>query len=177
MELEKLSGVELGSMVKRGDIAPAEVIDYFFNRIEKRNPSINAFVYTKYDDAIKEAKALEDRLARHEEVGPLAGVPIGLKDFLPSKKGWTNSHGGVKALIMEDGCDSVFYDSARRAGAIAVGKTNAPAFGFRGTCDNKLYGPTCNPFNIKYNSGGSSGGTAAAVADGLITMGEGGDGG
>ena len=177
MELEKLSGVKLGSMVKRGDIAPSEVIDYFFNRIEKRNPSINAFVYTKYDDAINEAKKLEDKLARHEEVGPLAGVPIGLKDFLPSKKGWTNSHGGVKALIMEDACDSVFYASARRAGAIAVGKTNAPAFGFRGTCDNKLYGPTCNPFNTKYNSGGSSGGTAAAVADGLITMGEGGDGG
>ncbi len=177
MELEKLSGVELGSMVKRGDVAPTEVIDYFFNRIEKRNPGLNAFVYTKYDDAIKEAKALEDRLACHEEVGPLAGVPIGLKDFLPSKKGWTNSHGGVKSLIMEDPCDSVFCASARKAGAIAVGKTNAPAFGFRGTCDNKLYGPTRNPFNTKYNSGGSSGGTAAAVADGLITMGEGGDGG
>jgi amidase/aspartyl-tRNA(Asn)/glutamyl-tRNA(Gln) amidotransferase subunit A len=177
MELEKLSGVELGSMAKRGDVAPTEVIDYFFNRIEKRNPGLNAFVYTKYDDAIKEAKVLETLLAKHEEVGPLAGVPIGLKDFLPSKKGWTNSHGGVKSLIMEDPCDSVFCASARKAGAIAVGKTNAPAFGFRGTCDNKLYGPTRNPFNTKYNSGGSSGGTAAAVADGLITMGEGGDGG
>ena len=80
MELEKLSGVELGSMVKRGDVAPTEVIDYFFNRIEKRNPGLNAFVYTKYDDAIKEAKALETLLVKHEEVGPLAGVPIGLKD-------------------------------------------------------------------------------------------------
>ena len=177
MELEKLSGVELGNEVRNGSITPTEVIDYFFERIEKRNPSINAFVYTKYDDAINEAKKLEERLAKHEEVGPMAGVPVGLKDFLPSKKGWTNSHGGVKSLIREDVEDSAFYAAAREAGAIAIGKTNAPAFAFRGTTDNKLYGPTSTPFKVGYNSGGSSGGSAAAVADGLVPMAEGSDGG
>ena len=177
MSLEKLSGVELGAEVKRGRITPTEVIDFFAERIEARNPGINAFVYTKIEDAKAEAKKLEERLARGEETGPLTGVPIGLKDFLPSKKGWTNSHGGVKSLIMEDPADSVFYDAAARAGAIAVGKTNAPAFAFRGTCDNKLYGPTRNPFHTAYNSGGSSGGSAAAVADGLVPIAEGSDGG
>lgn len=177
MELEKLSGVELGKEVRSGRITPTEVIRYFQARIEKRNPSLNAFTYTKFDDAFSEAKALEEKLLRHEGVGPLAGVPVGLKDFLPSKKGWTNSHGGVKSLIREDPEDSMFYIAAREAGAIAVGKTNAPAFAMRGTCDNYLYGPTRNPFDTRYNSGGSSGGSAAAVADGMLPISEGSDGG
>lgn len=177
MELEKLSGVELGKEVLSGRITPTEVIRYFQERIEKRNPSLNAFTYTKFDDAFSEAKALEEKLLRHEEVGPLAGVPVGLKDFLPSKKGWTNSHGGVKSLIRIDPEDSMFYIAAREAGAIAVGKTNAPAFAMRGTCDNNLYGPTRNPFDTRYNSGGSSGGSAAAVADGMLPIAEGSDGG
>lgn len=177
MKLERLSGVELGREVAGGHISPTEVIAYFARRIEERNPGINAFVYTKFDEAMAEARKLEVRLARHENPGPLAGVPVGLKDFLPSKKGWTNSHGGVKSLIREDPEDSMFWRGAREAGAIAVGKTNAPAFAFRGTCDNKLYGPTSTPFHTAYNSGGSSGGSAAAVADGLIPIGEGSDGG
>ena len=177
MELEKLSGVELGKEVRSGHITPTEVIRYFQERIEKRNPSLNAFTYTKFDDAFSEAKALEEKLLRHEKVGPLAGVPVGLKDFLPSKKGWTNSHGGVKSLIRIDPEDSMFYIAAREAGAIAVGKTNAPAFAMRGTCDNYLYGPTRNPFDTRYNSGGSSGGSAAAVADGMLPISEGSDGG
>ncbi len=177
MKLELLSAAELGRLVSKGEISPTEIIEYFAKRIEERNPSINAFVYTKTEDALHEAKKLEARLAKGEDCGPLAGVPIALKDFLPSKKGWTNSHGGVAALMQEDPEDSVFYDAARRAGAIALGKTNAPAFAFRGTTDNKLYGPTSTPFKPGYNSGGSSGGSASAVADGLIMIGEGSDGG
>lgn len=177
MNLERLSASELGDKVTRKELSPVEVIEYFSDRIEKRNNRINAFTYTKTDEAIKEAKALEKRILSGENVGPFAGVPVALKDFLPSKKGWTNSHGGVQSLIRVDDADSVFYSGAKKAGAIAIGKTNAPAFAFRGTCDNTMYGPTCNPFNPAYNSGGSSGGSAAAVADGLILIGEGTDGG
>ncbi|MCR5795558.1 MAG: amidase [Solobacterium sp.] len=177
MKLELLSAAQLGRLVNKKEVSPTDVVLYFKDRIERRNPSINAFVYTKFEDALKEAKALEDRLARNEDIGPLAGVPVALKDFLPSKKGWTNSHGGVKSLITEDAEDSVFYTAAKNAGAIALGKTNAPAFAFRGTTDNRLYGPTSTPFRPGYNSGGSSGGSAAAVADGLILIGEGSDGG
>lgn len=177
MELERLSGVELGKEVNKGNISPTEVIRYFADRIEERNPSLNAFTYTKIEEAMEEAVLLEKKLAKGEKAGPLASVPVGLKDFLPSKKGWTNSHGGVRSLIRTDTEDSVFYTAAREAGAIAVGKTNSPAFAFRGTCDNKLYGPTSTPFDTRYNSGGSSGGSAAAVADGMITIGQGSDGG
>ncbi|MCR4951788.1 MAG: amidase [Solobacterium sp.] len=177
MKLELLSGAELGRLVNRREVSPTEVVEYFRKRIEERNPSINAFVYTKYEEALQEAKKLEARLARGEDVGPLAGVPAALKDFLPSKKGWPNSHGGVRSLIMDDPEDSVFCAAAEKAGAIVLGKTNAPAFAFRGTTDNQLYGPTSTPFRPGYNSGGSSGGSAAAVADGLIMIGEGSDGG
>lgn len=177
MEPERLSAVELGKLVNAKEISPTEVISYFEKRIDRRNADINAFTYTKFEEAYAEAKRLEDRIMKGGYAGPLAGVPVALKDFLPSKKGWTNSHGGVKALIQNDTEDSVFYRAASSAGAIAVGKTNAPAFAFRGTTDNKLYGPTSTPFKPGYNSGGSSGGSAAAVADGLILIGEGSDGG
>ena len=181
-QLELLSGLQIGELVNSGELSPVEVIKYFQDRIERRNPSINAFVYEKFDEAIEEAKQLEQKLRvitplERKISYPFAGVPIGLKDFLPSKKGWMNSHGGVKSLIREDDADSQFYKAAHNMGAIAIGKTNAPPFGFKGTCDNALYGPTRNPFNTMYNSGGSSGGTAAAVADGLIPFGEGGDAG
>ena len=175
--LEALTAAELGRAVLRGEVSPTEVIRFFENRIEARNPSLNAFVYTRFEEAEAAAKALEARLAKGEAVGPFAGVPFGLKDFLPSKQGWPNSHGGVKALIREDPESSEFCKAMEAAGGIALGKTNAPAFGFRGTCDNALYGPTSTPFAVGYNSGGSSGGSAAAVADGLVPISEGGDGG
>ena len=164
MELHELTGVQIGKLVNSRKVSPTEVINYFVNRIEAHNDDINAYVYLEVEDALNEAKELESRLAKGEYCGPFAGVPVGLKDFLPSKKGWKNSHGGVASLIRTDDADSMFYSAARELGAIAIGKTNAPPFGFKGTCDNKLYGPTHNPFNLKYNSGGSSGGSAAAVA-------------
>ena len=176
-KLEELSACELGTEVNAGRISPTQIIHYFAHRIEERNNSINAFVYTKIDDALKEAKALESRLAKGENCGEFAGVPTALKDFLPSKKGWTNSHGGIKSLIRIDDGDSAYYSAVKKAGAIALGKTNAPAFAFRGTTDNKLYGATSTPFDTERNSGGSSGGSAAAVADGLIPIAEGSDGG
>ena len=175
--LETLSAAALGRAVKAGQVSPTQVVDYFARRIEVRNPSLNAFVYTKFQEARDAAKLLERRLAKGEDPGPFAGVPFGLKDFLPSKKGWTNSHGGVRALIQQDPFDSEFCRAMEAAGGIAIGKTNAPAFAFRGTCDNKLYGPTSTPFAVGYNSGGSSGGSAAAVADGLVPIAEGSDGG
>lgn len=177
MDLEMLSAAALGKIVNNRELSPVEVIDYFAQRISKRDPSLHAFTYLKIEEAKAEAKALERKLLSGEMAGPFAGVPTALKDFLPSKKGWPNSHGGVRSLIRIDEADSMFYTAVREAGAIAVGKTNAPAFGFRGTCDNKMYGPTSNPFDIRYNSGGSSGGSAAAVGDGMLPIAEGGDGG
>lgn len=177
VELEELTALQIGEAVNNRELKPAEVVEYFIRRINERNASINAFVYLKEEEALQQAAVLEDKIKKGRYCGPFAGVPFALKDFLPSKKGWTHSHGGVRSLIREDPYSSVFCTTMETLGGIAIGKTNSPAFGFRGLCDNKLYGPTRNPFNLKYNSGGSSGGSAAAVAAGLVPIAEGGDAG
>lgn len=171
------SALELGTLVATKKISPTEVLDAYEKRIAEINPKINAIVYTRFAEARIRAQELEEKIARGEYVGPFAGVPVGLKDFLPSKKGWTASHGGVKCLVTEDPYDSEICKAMEKLGAIVIGKTNAPAFGFRGTTDNKMYGPTSTPFKIGYNSGGSSGGSASAVSAGLLAIAEGGDAG
>lgn len=177
IKLEYLSAAQIGELVNSRKISPTEVLKYFEKRIQEKNSTVNAFVYTKFDEAYIEAKKLEEKLEKGEYCGPFAGVPFGLKDFLPSKKGWTHSKGGVKCLVKEDEYTGTFCEAMEKAGGIAVGKCNAPAYGFRGTTDNKMYGPTSTPFNPLYNAGGSSGGSAAAVAAGLVPIAEGGDAG
>lgn len=176
-KIEYLSAYEIGERVNKGIYKAEEVLNYFISRIERINPHINAFTYLKIDEALEAAKKVDQRIANNEYVGPFAGVPFVMKDFLPSKKGWTSSYGGVKCLIHVDSFDSEFTSAMEEMGGIAIGKTNAPSFGFKGLTDNKLYGITNNPFDIRYNAGGSSGGTASAIASGMIPIGEGGDAG
>ena len=176
-ELAYMSATELGLEVRCKRISPTEVVDYFMHRIETRNPSLNAVVSTNYEYAMDAAKKLEDDLAAKRPVGVFAGVPTALKDFLPGKPGWNGSFGGIKALYGPDPAYSNYCFNMEKAGAIMMGKTNAPAMAFRATCDNYMYGPTGTPFNPSHNSGGSSGGAAAAVADGLFPVAEGTDGG
>lgn len=177
-ELKDMSAIEIGKAVNNKQISPTEVLQYFEKRIEEENPKLNAIVYTKFDEAYERAKELEKELEKGEHKHlPLAGVPFALKDFLPSKKGWTNTHGGVKSLQAVDSESSEFCKAMESLGGIAIGKTNAPSFGFSGLTDNKMYGATRNPFNTKYNSGGSSGGSASAVGGKLLPVAEGGDGG
>jgi len=171
------SALELGNLVTTKKISPTEILDAYEKRIAEINPKINAIVYTRFAEARIRAQEIEAKIAKNEYVGPFAGVPVGLKDFLPSKKGWTASHGGVECLVTEDPYDSEICKAMEKLGAIVIGKTNAPAFGFRGTTDNKMYGPTSTPFKPGYNSGGSSGGSASAVAAGLLAIAEGGDAG
>ena len=177
LKLEYLSALEIGKLVNDKKLTPKEVLDYFIDRINNYNDSVNAFVYTKFDYAYTEAEKLQKRLDKGEYCGLFAGVPFALKDFLPSKKGWSHSFGGVKCLERIDEVDSLFCKVMEESGAIAIGKVNAPAYGFRGVTDNKMYGATKNPFNTMYNAGGSSGGSAAAVAKGLVPIAEGGDAG
>lgn len=176
-KLEKLSAWEIGELVNNKILSPTEVVKYFLDRIEKLNAKVNAFVDVRAAYAFLQAKMLEEKLAEGQYCGEFAGVPFALKDFLPNKNGWQSSHGGVECLVSFDETDSVFCTAMEKAGGIAIGKTNAPAYGFRGTTDNLMFGPTSTPFNTEYNSGGSSGGSAAAVAAGLVPIAEGGDAG
>ena len=147
-------------------------------RIEARNPSLNALVFTAFDEAREGAQEAERALTSGEALGPLHGVPTAIKDLFDFKPGWPATFGGIRALqdfTVPGAC--TYAERMEAAGAILVGKTNSPVMGFRGTCDNYLFGPSRNPFDTTKNTGGSSGGSAAAVADGLLPLAEGTDGG
>ncbi len=177
-ELAYASASEIALLIRQRKLSPVEVIDAFLDRIEKRNPSINAFVFVGTDDARKAAKAAEDAVMSGADLGPLHGVPVAIKDLFDFKPGWPATFGGIRAMkdfVADHHC--AFAERIEQAGAIILGKTNSPVMGFRGTCDNYLFGPTSTPFDTSCNSGGSSGGSAAAVADGLLPLAEGTDGG
>jgi amidase/aspartyl-tRNA(Asn)/glutamyl-tRNA(Gln) amidotransferase subunit A len=173
-----VTATDLAAAIRRRELSPVEVMDAVISRIEARNPSLNAFVFTAFDEAREGAVAAERALTSGEELGPLHGVPTAMKDLFDFKPGWPATFGGIPAL--KDYSVPAYCTYAERmeaAGAILVGKTNSPIMGYRGTCDNPLFGPTSNPFDLTKNSGGSSGGSAAAVADGLLPLAEGTDGG
>jgi amidase/aspartyl-tRNA(Asn)/glutamyl-tRNA(Gln) amidotransferase subunit A len=177
-ELASLTASELAARIRRRDLSPVEVVDASIERIEARNPSLNAFVCLRLDEARRQAREAERAVSSGAELGPLHGVPTAIKDLFDFKPGWPATFGGVRALrdfSLDTAC--VFAERIERAGAIVLGKTNSPVMGFRGTCDNYLFGPSRNPFDTSKNTGGSSGGSAAAVADGLLPLAEGTDGG
>lgn len=178
-DLAYLPAHELAARIRRRDLSPVDVVEACIARITARNPSLNALVYLGFDDARREAKAAEDAVMRGADVGPLHGVPVAIKDLFDFKPGWPATLGGIRALrdnVVDAHC-AFAERMERRGGAILVGKTNSSLMGFRGTCDNYLFGPTRNPFDLTRNSGGSSGGSAAAVADGLLPLAEGTDAG
>jgi amidase len=177
-ELAYATATELAARIRRRELSPVEVVDAAIERIQARNQSLNAFVHLGFDDARKRAREAEQAVVSGEELGVLHGVPTAIKDLFDFKPGWPASFGGIRALsdfTLDVSC--AFTERIERAGAVVVGKTNSPVMGFRGTCDNYLFGPSRNPFDTAKNTGGSSGGSAAAVADGLVPLAEGTDGG
>lgn len=175
---ETESAATLAGRIRRKELSPVEVVEDAIARIERHNPKINALVIFGFDDARRAAKAAEAAVMRGDSLGALHGVPIAMKDNFDYKPGWVTTFGGIRALrnyVVDIYC--MFVERMERAGAIVVGKTNSPAFGFRGTCDNYLFGPSRNPFDLSKNTGGSSGGSAGAVTAGLLPICEGTDGG
>src|SRR5512133_3022962 len=177
-ELAYITATELAGRIRRRELSPVEVVDAFIERIQARNQSLNALVCLGFDDARQRAREAEQALVSGAELGVLHGVPTAIKDLFDFQPGWPATFGGIRALkdfTLDISC--AFAERIQQAGAIVVGKTNSPIMGFRGTCDNYLFGPSRNPFDTSKNTGGSSGGSAAAVADGLLPLAEGTDGG
>ena len=163
-------------MIRRRELKPSELMDATIARIEALNPKLNAFCAIRAEQAIDEARALDEKIARGEAVGTLAGLPLGVKD-LEDARGLPTTFGSVpfKDHIPEN--DSVQVARLKAAGAIVIGKTNAPEFGYTNFTKNRLFGVTRNPWNLERTPGGSSGGSAAAIAGGLIPLATGSDGG
>lgn len=177
-ELAYKSLKELSDLIREKKLSPVELLENQIKRIKERNPSINAFVFTDFDGARKNAKQMEKDIIDGKYQGPLHGIPVAIKDLFDFKPGWPSTFGGIE-LFKDNIADiyCVFAERVEKAGANLVGKTNSPVLGARGVTDNPLFGPTRNPFNTNKNSGGSSGGSGAAIADGLLPLAEGTDAG
>ena len=162
-------GLGLADLVARKEVSPAELVEAAIERVERHNPSLNAVVYKGYEDARKAALGpLPD--------GPFKGVPFLIKDLGMPVAGWPRSSGSRFAQHMVDQADGGLTRRYREAGVIPLGKTNTPEYGITGTTEGALLGPCRNPWNPAHISGGSSGGSASAVAAGIVPMAHASDG-
>ncbi len=177
-EFAQWSASHTASQVKSKSVSPVEVTRAAIDRIEQINSRLNAVVFSDFEQALEQARSLEKKIMAGNEPGPLAGVPTLIKDLFSFKPGWPATLGGIRALRdYAPDFYSTFPERVEKSGSIVLGKTNSAAMGFCGVTDNKMFGPTRNPFDLRYNSGGSSGGAAAAVASGLVPVAEASDGG
>ena len=175
-ELTDMDAVDLVRLIRGREVSPLAVMEATLKRIDAANPLINAFVSLRREEAIQEAKAMAESLAAGLDPGPLAGIPIGVKD-LEDVKGMVTSFGSIPYKNNVAQQDSVQVARLKSAGAIVVGKTNTPEFGFTGFTKNRLYGVTRNPWNRERTPGGSSGGSAAAIVARMVPMATGSDAG
>jgi Asp-tRNA(Asn)/Glu-tRNA(Gln) amidotransferase A subunit family amidase len=171
-----LPATELAARIRRRELSPVEVVRAYLERIEKRNPLINAYTTVLADQALEQARGAEQAVMDGDRLGALHGVPIAIKD-LDDVAGVETSMGSLAVRNRIPERSAAIVERMQEAGAIVLGKTNSPEFGHKGTTDNFRFGPTSTPWVTEMNSGGSSGGSAAAVADGLAALGQGTDGG
>src|SRR5204862_370152 len=171
------SATELTAMIRRKTVSPVEVVEAILARIERVNPRLGAFVTVTADEARRAARAAERAVMRKgARLGPLHGVPFSVKDLVITR--------GVRTTfgtpLFRDNVpveDAPMVARLQAAGAIMIGKTNTPTFGWLGATHNLLFGPTRNPWHLDRTPGGSSGGASAAVAAGLGALHVGTDGG
>ena len=167
----------IASAVRERRVSAVEMVRTSLERIERLNPPLNAVIGTRPQEALAEAAALDAHIAAGEDPGPLAGVPLLVKDN-ERLAGMRTTHGSVlRRNASPETKDGFIPGKLRAAGAIAVGKTNVPEFTFAGYTVNDLFGATANPWNLEYSPGGSSGGSAAAMAAGMAPLATATDGG
>jgi aspartyl-tRNA(Asn)/glutamyl-tRNA(Gln) amidotransferase subunit A len=176
IDLCYMSARKLASAYRRRTLSPVEVVDAVLARIETLNPTLNAFCLVLPEQAREEAKRAEVAFRRKKKVGPLCGIPVSIKDLIFTKGIRTTGGSKIFEHFVPDE-DETPVGRLRAAGAVIVGKTNTPEFGYMGVTQNPLFGITRNPWDLDKTAGGSSGGAAAAVAAGLCPLALGSDGG
>jgi Asp-tRNA(Asn)/Glu-tRNA(Gln) amidotransferase A subunit family amidase len=177
MDFRTVSVTSLADDVRSGRTAARELVTHALGRIDALNASVNAFVAVDDSAALAAAGQIDDMVAAGRDPGPLAGIPIGVKD-LEDASGFVTSHGSpVFAGGPAATSDSALVARLKAAGCVVIGKTNTPELGWKGDTDNTVFGPTHNPWNLEHSPGGSSGGSAAAIAAGMVPLATGSDGG
>jgi aspartyl-tRNA(Asn)/glutamyl-tRNA(Gln) amidotransferase subunit A len=171
-----MPATELAAAIRAKKVSPVEVVNVVLARIEQLNPQLNAFCLVSADAARQAAQAAEQAVMRGETLGPLHGVPVSIKDLVITK--------GVRTMrgskLYEHDVpteDAPVVERLKAAGAIILGKTTTPEFGFKGVTDSPVTGISRNPWHLERTPGGSSGGAGAAVATGLGPLAVGTDGG
>jgi len=169
-EFAGYDGLGLAQLVRRREVSPAELLDVAISQVEARNPELNAVICRLYDQA-------RGAIAAGLPDGPFTGVPYLLKDIGAHYEGAVTSNG---SLLFKDNVvdhDSEITVRLKRGGLVIFGKTNTPEMGLAPSTEPRLFGPTRNPWRLTHTAGGSSGGSAAAVAAGMVPMAHASDGG
>lgn len=175
-EICRMDAVTLAGEIRAKNLSPVEVVDAVLERMELLDPTLHAFCTPTQDLARESARMLESRIMAGDDIGPLAGVPLGIKDLVCTQGIPTTSGSNLYKDFVPDE-DDVSVERLRKADAIVLGKTNAPEFGYSGVGHNQIFPATRNPWNTDLTSGGSSAGSAAAVATGVGPFAIGSDGG
>ncbi len=172
--LWQLSACELAEMIAQKQVSSSESVTASVERMRAVNGKLNAVVDDLGDEAIAEAKALDEELARSGPRGPLHGVPVTIKENIDQKgRATPNGVAAYKDVIAPG--DAPFVTNLKKAGAVVIGRTNTPEFSFRATTDNPLHGRTYSPWNDWSSAGGSSGGASSAVMGGMGPIAHGND--
>lgn len=167
--LVEQSAVELRRLIGSRQISPVELMDACIARMDALNPAVNAICATDYTRARETARQAEAQVMRGERLGPLHGLPMGVKD-LQDTAGLLTTYGNVRLRGNVPTADNVLVSRLRAAGAIVTAKTNVPDMGAGANTRNPVWGATGNPFNPALNAGGSSGGSAVALATDMLPL-------
>jgi aspartyl-tRNA(Asn)/glutamyl-tRNA(Gln) amidotransferase subunit A len=170
-----LSALELRGLYLKRELSPVEVVQMVLERIERFEPSLNAFVTQTPELALDHARRAEDHYVSGQIDGPLLGVPITIKDITVTR-GIRTTRGSLLYQDWIPDFDAPVVERMYRAGAVMLGKTTTPEMGWKGDSDNRVNGPARNPWNPERTAGGSSGGASAAVAAGFGPIAQGTDG-
>lgn len=174
LELAYMSAAELARRIRAKDVSPVEAVRNSLARIEQVNPALNAFCFVYPEEALARAREAERELMRDEPLGALHGVPVAIKDLTPTRAKRTTMGSHAFEHWIPD-FDAVVVERLVGAGAIMVGKTTTPEFAMSSFTYSPLWGVTRNPWNPERTCGGSSGGSAVAVATGCVPLAEGSD--
>ena len=175
-EICRMDAVSLAASIRSRKVSAVEVIDAVLARMDKLEPILHAFCTPTPELARETAKKIEENITAGKRVGPLAGVPVGIKDLVCTKGIKTVSGSLAYADFVPDE-DDVVVERLKNAGAVILGKTNVPEFGYSGVGHNPVFPTTRNPWNTDLTPGGSSAGSGAAVASGMGPFAIGSDGG
>jgi len=172
-EICRMDAAMLARRIAAKDVSPVEAVDAVLDRLDR---TLHMFTTVVPDQAREAAKQLAADITAGHEVGPLAGVPTGVKDLIYTEGIRTASGSHAYADFVPDE-DDVVVERIKAAGAVVIGKTQVPEFGYSGTGQTPIAEPTRNPWNLDRTSGGSSAGSGAAVASGVGPFSLGSDGG